>query len=78
MSIENSNNGRGKEIDFRSMIARELKRQEKSVTWLAQQGGCPHRNSIYRFLRKERDVRSASLAAMLRALGLHMIGQYGK
>lgn len=80
MSTDNSKNSsnREKEVDFRALITRELKRKEQSVTWLAEQEGCPHRNSIYRYLREERDIRSQSLAAMLKALEIHVVGQFSK
>ena len=56
--------------DFRRIITDELGRQGKSTYWLVSQAESPPRNSVYAYLRGERDMGSEGVAAILSVLGL--------
>lgn len=54
---------------IRAAILAELKRQEKTQYWLAQQAGM-HVNVVYKALAKGRDMRVSTADRLLKALGL--------
>jgi hypothetical protein len=56
-------------MDFRAEINARLGRLGKSKAWLvAQVGGDPGQNTVYRFLRGDGDVTSTHLARLIDAL----------
>jgi hypothetical protein len=56
-------------MDFRSDVNSRLSRLGKTKSWLvAQVGGDPGQNTIYRFLRGDGDVTSTHLARIIDAI----------
>ncbi len=61
-------------VNFRTIILKRLHTLGKSKYWLAEQVQFnPSQNSIYAFLRGERDMRAAHVARLMDVLGLHVV-----
>jgi hypothetical protein len=60
-------------MDLRQIILDELKAQSKSRYWVATEAaklGLANRESVFRYLRAERDTSSAVVGGLLDLLGL--------
>ncbi len=57
-------------MDLRDIIKQELKRQNQPQAWLAKQIPDMTMNSVYRYLRGERDTTGENLGHMLDVLNV--------
>ena len=60
-------------IDFREEIRAELERQGRTVGWLATHEDTPHEQSVYRYMRGDRDVNAETVAKLLDVLGMRLV-----